>query len=138
MNYSYNFQPEFEVENYLKHQVERFSKRFDPNSYLYITKAMDYFDLASRGGGSLEIVFKDIKSQFLIIAFLLGIEREPEIHTGPCILHTALLVVGIHDGLDDTEAEATAAIGAGMRLVHLEELLPDLLQVLLWNRLAGV
>ena len=47
-------------------------------------------------------------------------------------------MVGIHDGLDDTEAEATAAIGAGMRLVHLEELLPDLLQVLLRNRLAGV
>lgn len=69
-DYSWNFiSPEFEVESYLKYQGEAFSKRFDANSYLYITKAMDYFDLAAREGGSLEQVLKDVTAKFLIIAF---------------------------------------------------------------------
>lgn len=68
-NYLYNFSPEFEVESYLKYKGEAFSKRFDANSYLYITKAMDYFDIASRAGGSLERLFKEVTAKFLIIAF---------------------------------------------------------------------
>lgn len=61
--------PEFEVETYLKYQGEAFTKRFDANSYLYITKSMDYFDLSSRSGGSLETLFKNVATKFLIIAF---------------------------------------------------------------------
>lgn len=69
-DYSWNFLlPEFEVESYLKYQGEAFTKRFDANSYLYITKAMDYFDLAARSAGSLEQVLKDVTAKFLIIAF---------------------------------------------------------------------
>lgn len=68
-NYAYDFSPEFEVESYLKHQGESFSKRFDANSYLYITKAMDYFDIASRAGGSLEKLFQNVLAKFLIITF---------------------------------------------------------------------
>jgi homoserine O-acetyltransferase len=64
---SFKFSPEFEVEGYLQYRGDNFIKRFDPNSYLYITKAIDYFDLAN--GKGLRGAFKGITSPFLIIAF---------------------------------------------------------------------
>ncbi|OPY76720.1 MAG: Homoserine O-acetyltransferase [Syntrophorhabdus sp. PtaU1.Bin153] len=63
----FKFSPEFEVEGYLQYRGDNFIRRFDPNSYLYITKAIDYFDLAN--GTALRDVFKGITSPFLIIAF---------------------------------------------------------------------
>jgi homoserine O-acetyltransferase len=63
----FKFSPEFEVEGYLQYRGDNFIKRFDPNSYLYITKAIDYFDLAN--GMGLQEVFKGITAPFLIIAF---------------------------------------------------------------------
>jgi homoserine O-acetyltransferase/O-succinyltransferase len=63
----FKFSPEFEVEGYLQYRGDNFIKRFDPNSYLYITKAIDYFDLAN--GAGLREVFKGIAAPFLIIAF---------------------------------------------------------------------
>jgi homoserine O-acetyltransferase len=63
----FKFSPEFEVEGYLQYRGDSFIKRFDPNSYLYITKAIDYFDLAN--GTGLRDVFKGITAPFLIIAF---------------------------------------------------------------------
>jgi homoserine O-acetyltransferase len=63
----FKFSPEFEVEGYLQYRGDNFIKRFDPNSYLYITKAIDYFDLAN--GTGLREVFKGIAAPFLIIAF---------------------------------------------------------------------
>lgn len=63
----YEFSTEFEVEGYLRYRGDSFVKRFDANSYLYITKAMDYFDLEE--GKKLSAAFKDLKSRFLIIAF---------------------------------------------------------------------
>ena len=67
-NYSYDFNSEFSVETYLDYQGQSFVERFDANSYLYITKAMDYFDLA-RDYGSIEKAFAKTKSRFLIISF---------------------------------------------------------------------
>jgi homoserine O-acetyltransferase len=64
--FSYNFDTEFQVESYLKHQGFSFTKRFDANSYLYLTKALDYFDL--RVNNSLEEGLKPIKSRMLIIS----------------------------------------------------------------------
>ncbi len=64
----FKFDPGFEVENYLKYRGENFVKRFDANSYLYITKALDLFDLG--GGKKLQDVFKGIKSKFLVISFV--------------------------------------------------------------------
>ena len=66
--YSYDFNSEFSVETYLDYQGQSFVDRFDANSYLYITKAMDYFDL-ERDYGSLGQAFAKTKSRFLIISF---------------------------------------------------------------------
>ena len=66
---SYDFHTDFRVESYLHHQGRIFVQRFDANSYLYITKAIDYFDLADRGGGSLVRACSNVRAKFLIIAF---------------------------------------------------------------------
>lgn len=65
--FDYNLLTEFEVENYLKYRGESFVKRFDANSYLYISKALDYFDLSQ--GQDATRVFKNVKANFLVIAF---------------------------------------------------------------------
>jgi len=64
-----SFSTEFQVESYLHHQGDVFIKRFDANSYLYISKAIDYFDLTRHGELSLAQALKGVKSKFLVIAF---------------------------------------------------------------------
>ena len=59
---------QFEVESYLRYRGSQFVDRFDANSYLYITRAMDYFDLAN-GRHSLAAAFENVKSRFLVISF---------------------------------------------------------------------
>jgi homoserine O-acetyltransferase len=66
--YSYDFNSEFAVETYLDHQGQTFVERFDANSYLYITKAGDYFDL-QKDYGTLATAFAHVKSRFLVISF---------------------------------------------------------------------
>ncbi len=66
--YKYDFNSEFSVETYLDHQGQSFVERFDANSYLYITKASDYFDL-DREYGSLKDAFAKIESRFLVVSF---------------------------------------------------------------------
>ena len=68
--FGYDFTLDFEVESYLKHQGEVFTQRFDANTYLYITKALDYFDLAN-GHGTLVESFREVPgdTRFLVIAF---------------------------------------------------------------------
>lgn len=68
--YGYEFQTEFEIESYLKHNGDKFTRRFDANSYLYVTKALDYFDLAGQHGGSLAASFEHATdTAFLVISF---------------------------------------------------------------------
>jgi len=64
--YSFSFNAEFEVERYLRHRGDSFVKRFDANAYLYITKAMDYFDLSD---GKLFPRGKNVDVDFLLISF---------------------------------------------------------------------
>jgi homoserine O-acetyltransferase len=66
--FSFDFSVDFEVESYLRYRGSQFVGRFDANSYLYITKALDYFDLAN-GHGSLAGAFEKSRARFLVISF---------------------------------------------------------------------
>jgi homoserine O-acetyltransferase/O-succinyltransferase len=66
---TFSFDAEFQIENYLRYQGASFVDRFDPNSYLYVTRACDYFDLAADYGGSLAHAFKGSKSRFCVVSF---------------------------------------------------------------------
>ena len=67
-NFSFGFDVDFEVEGYLRYRGSQFVGRFDANSYLYITKAMDYFDLTT-GRGTLAAALEKAKARFLVISF---------------------------------------------------------------------
>ena len=66
--FGFDFDVDFEVESYLRYRGSEFVTRFDANSYLYITKAMDYFDLTN-GHGSLATAFERTEARFLVISF---------------------------------------------------------------------
>ncbi len=68
--FSYNFDADFQVESYLRHQGQKFVERFDANSFLYITKAADYYELErDHGRGSIVEAFSKAKAKFLVVSF---------------------------------------------------------------------
>ncbi len=68
-----DFRPQFEVESYLEHQALRFADSFDANSYLYLSRAMDQFDLADHGDGSLAAAFARFRTRHSLV---LGVETD--------------------------------------------------------------
>lgn len=89
--YGYEFETEFEIESYLKYNGNSFTRRFDANSYLYVTKAMDYFDLA-QPTGSLVAAFAAAEAvKFLVVSFTSD-WLYPSYHSKELV--TALTVAG--------------------------------------------
>jgi homoserine O-acetyltransferase len=67
--FKFNFDVEFQIESYLRYQADKFAERFDANTYLRITKALDYFDPAAACGGDLSATLKPAKAGFLLVSF---------------------------------------------------------------------
>jgi homoserine O-acetyltransferase len=85
-------EPEFEVENYLRHQADSFVRRFDANTYLYTSRALSYFDLARQyGEGSLERALSGVEARTLLVAFSSDWLYPP---SGSQEIHEALQALG--------------------------------------------
>ena len=69
VRYGYEFRTEFQVESYLKYKGNNFTRRFDANSYLYITKAMDYFDLSAATGSLAAALANSAALKYLVVSF---------------------------------------------------------------------
>ena len=75
---SFGYDVEFEIESYLRYQGDKFADQFDANSYLLMTRALDYFDPASTYNDDLSTAFRTIKSDFLVLSFTSDWRFSPE------------------------------------------------------------
>jgi homoserine O-acetyltransferase/O-succinyltransferase len=76
--YNFNFDVEFEVESYLRYQGEKFADYFDANTYLHITRALDYFDPAREYGNNLSLAMEKVDAKFLVVSFTTDWRFSPE------------------------------------------------------------
>jgi homoserine O-acetyltransferase len=77
-NYQFHYDVEFEVERYLRYQGDKFSEYFDANTYLLITRALDYFDPARHTGGNLAAALAQAAARFLVVSFSTDWRFPPE------------------------------------------------------------
>ncbi|MBV6305714.1 homoserine O-acetyltransferase [Candidimonas humi] len=77
-DFHYGYDVEFEVESYLRYQGEKFSGYFDANTYLLITRALDYFDPARQTGGDLARALAQVQADFLLVSFSTDWRFPPE------------------------------------------------------------
>ena len=77
-DFQYDFNVDFEVESYLRYQGDKFADYFDANTYLLMTKALDYFDPAKAFGGSLTQAVKQVQAKFLVVSFTSDWRFSPE------------------------------------------------------------
>jgi len=76
--YQFGYGVDFEIESYLRYQGDKFSDYFDANTYLLITKALDYFDPARACGGDLSLALANTQAQFLLASFTTDWRFSPE------------------------------------------------------------
>jgi len=76
--FNYGYEVEFQIESYLRYQGDKFAERFDANTYLLMTKALDYFDPSHDCGGDLNRAFACAKSDFLVISFTTDWRFSPQ------------------------------------------------------------
>ena len=121
---SFSFDADFQVESYLRHQGSTFVDRFDANSYLYITRAMDYFDLAARHNDILAGAFRGTKTRFCVVSFtsdwLYPTRESKEIVTALNAVAANVSFVEIesdkgHDAFLVNEPEFFATVGGFIR-----------------------
>lgn len=110
-NYSFKFSADFEVEGYLRNKGDNFVKRFDANSYLYITKAMDYFDLS---GNKLLHTDKHLDARFLVVAFKSD-WLYPAYQSQEIVRHLKI------KGIDATYCEVKSTYGHDAFLLEVQE-----------------
>jgi len=103
-DYQYDFSTEFEIESYLNYQGDKFAKEFDANTYIRMTKALDYYDPANGSKPNLSKIFKKIKSKFLVIAFTSDWRFSPD-------RSKEIVKALLDNNLDVKYAEITAASG---------------------------
>jgi homoserine O-acetyltransferase len=77
-SFKYNYDIEFEIESYLRYQGDKFAARFDANTYLLMTKALDYFDPAHDFGGDLNKAFARAKANYLVVSFTTDWRFSPQ------------------------------------------------------------
>ena len=111
---AYTFDAQFEVESYLRHQGESFINRFDANSYLYITRAIDQFDPA-RAAGSLEQAFAPVQAESLVVGFASDWLFPPE-------QNRAIALALLRAGKRASYAELATDLGHDSFLLESEEL----------------
>jgi homoserine O-acetyltransferase len=100
----YSYDVEFEIESYLRHQGDRFSRQFDANTYLLTTKALDYYDPALAHGGNLTAALAAARAGFLVVAFTTDWRFSPDRS------HEIVYALA-HNGRDVTYAEIDCAAG---------------------------
>ena len=103
-NYQYDFNTEFEIESYLNYQGDKFAKEFDANTYIRMTKALDYYDPSNGNKANLSKIFKKIKSRFLVISFTSDWRFSPN-------RSKEIVKALLDNNIDVKYAEITAASG---------------------------
>lgn len=112
--FGYDFGAEFQVESYLKHQGASFTQRFDANSFLYMTKAIDYFDLAN-GLPDLARAFASVTAKFLVLSYSSDWLYPPE-------QSEELVRALLQNGIDATYVEMQSDYGHDAFLLEVDRL----------------
>ena len=102
--YSYSYDIEFEIESYLRHQGDKFAAYFDANTYLLMTKALDYFDPAHEHGDDLNKAFAAARANFLVLSFTTDWRFSPE-------RSRAIVKALLHNRLSVSYGEITSTHG---------------------------
>jgi len=125
----YDLEPQFSIETYLDHQGDKFVERFDANSYLYLTRAMDYFNLGE-GRGGLEASMAGTRARFLVISFtsdwLFPSSQSKRIvsaltHAGRTATYLDIPADTGHDTFLLKQHHQERAIAGFLRRLHLEQ-----------------